>query len=112
MTNHESTRERLEVLRSGNPEIWTVSDDECVVQASVDLDGKLEVLRLAPQWWRTVSADEVGPLIVGLLRASTASRNQTIVELEEETPAAPADESAATAETSEPQDRSLDSRWR
>lgn len=106
MTNDDSTRERLEALRSEDPEIWTVSDDHRVVEVSVDLDGKLEALRLSPQWWRTVSADEVGPLVMRLLRASTASRNRTIVELEEEMPDAPADEISATAEASEPQDRS------
>lgn len=106
MTNHDSTHERLGALRAADPEIWTVSDDDGLVQVSVGADGAFDLLRLSPQWWRSVRAEDVGLLILRLFRASEASRNQTKVELEEELGhRASAGETAPTVETPRTQGR-------
>lgn len=83
MAANESIVGMLRAARHDDPEIWTVSDDSGTATLSVDVDGNLETLRLAPEWWRRVSPDDIGPLVMQLLQASTASRFQTITEFSE-----------------------------
>ncbi|MFJ4045612.1 hypothetical protein ACIPV2_07720 [Microbacterium sp. NPDC089987] len=100
MTRPEPTRGRLAALREEDREIWSVSDDESVVRLSVGVDGTLETLHLSPQWWQKLSAEELGALVMQLIRASAASRNQSIADLEDaEIPDHAADETAMISDS-------------
>lgn len=84
MTASESIEERLEAVLDDDPDLWLVSDETDTVHASVDADGELAILRIAPSWGRRIAPEELGPLVLQLNRASAASRLQTISDLEDE----------------------------
>ncbi|WP_101847919.1 hypothetical protein [Zhihengliuella sp. ISTPL4] len=84
MAEHETVQGRLATLVEEDPSIWLVSDDSDTVSASVDADGVLRTLRLAPSWWRRIPAQELGPVVLRLRQASAAARQNTIAELEDE----------------------------
>jgi hypothetical protein len=79
-----SVEDRLAELIAEDPGLWLVADDTDTVRASVGVDGVLRTLRLAPSWWRRVSPQELGPLVLRLRQASAAARQNTIAQLEEE----------------------------
>lgn len=84
MPEPETVQERLAARVEEDPNIWLVSDDSDTVSASVDVDGVLRTLRLAPSWWRRIPAPELGPVVLRLRQASAAARLNTIAELEDE----------------------------
>lgn len=84
MPEPEAVQERLAALIEEDPNIWLVSDDSDTVSASVDVDGVLRTLRLAPSWWRRIPARELGPVVLRLRQASAAARLNTVAELEDE----------------------------
>lgn len=84
MVAQQSVEDRLAELVAEDPGIWLVTDDTDTVSASVDVDGVLRTLRLAPSWWRRVSVQELGPVVLRLRQASAAARQNTIAQLEEE----------------------------
>lgn len=84
MPEQETVQGRLAALVEEDPSIWLVSDDSDTVSASVDAEGALRTLRLAPAWWRRISPPELGPVVLRLRQASAAARQNTIAELEHE----------------------------
>lgn len=90
MTPNETRDERLAALLEEEPELWTVADETQTVEVSVDARGSLRTLRLASSWWRNVSPEELGSVVLRLRQASLVSRLNTIAELEKEGYAAPA----------------------